>query len=293
MNGLFLRLGSRAIGEPGAVRAIQPLYGAAEMAQVESLEPAEATTPTRRLTQSPPTLPAAPGDPHDPAPILSSPEPPSPLPPVEGSQPPSSRLPSDADQAGEVRRENSSSTDTAPEATPTRRAHTPAGDLPKVTGAGVGDTGLALNGDPHLSPPSRESWQQADATPTAPQQPGLSSPLEEPLPSQQRKAPAPPRWRVSAEPHELEVTVETLLPPANATENHANSQGSGLREPFSRTPLREPRPESSPTEVHVTIGRIEVTAVQESPNPSPRPRAERRKEMTLEQYLAGRRREGR
>lgn len=47
------------------------------------------------------------------------------------------------------------------------------------------------------------------------------------------------------------------------------------------------------TEVHVSIGRIEVTAVREDPAQPARPAAERPKAITLDDYLASRRREGR
>lgn len=47
------------------------------------------------------------------------------------------------------------------------------------------------------------------------------------------------------------------------------------------------------TEVHVSIGRIEVTAVREDTTPPPPPAAERPKAITLDDYLASRRRNDR
>jgi hypothetical protein len=49
-----------------------------------------------------------------------------------------------------------------------------------------------------------------------------------------------------------------------------------------------PRTAPEATEVHVTIGRVEVTAVQEA-LPVRRPQPARIKQMSLEQYLAKRR----
>ncbi len=54
-----------------------------------------------------------------------------------------------------------------------------------------------------------------------------------------------------------------------------------------------PPRDNTPTEVHVTIGRIEVTAVQESPTQRVRPSVEPQPRMTLDAYLASRRRQGR
>jgi hypothetical protein len=84
----------------------------------------------------------------------------------------------------------------------------------------------------------------------------------------------------------LAHAVKPLLPPQRAM--HSPAWNAGIRPPDS---LRGPASASGAgeaTEVHVTIGRIEVAAVHEAPPtrrgtpPSPKP-------MTLEEYLARRR----
>ncbi|WP_434148597.1 hypothetical protein ACR2R6_15160 [Methylocaldum gracile subsp. desertum] len=80
--------------------------------------------------------------------------------------------------------------------------------------------------------------------------------------------------------------VEPLLPPQRAM--HSPAWNTGNRPPdSSRGAASASRAEES-TEVHVTIGRIEVTAVHEAP-PSKRRAPPSAKPMTLEEYLARRR----
>jgi len=86
--------------------------------------------------------------------------------------------------------------------------------------------------------------------------------------------------------HGLAHMVEPLLPPQRAM--HSPAWNTGNRPPdSSRGAASASRAEES-TEVHVTIGRIEVTAVHEAP-PSKRRAPPSAKPMTLEEYLARRR----
>ncbi len=69
---------------------------------------------------------------------------------------------------------------------------------------------------------------------------------------------------------------------------------SAVQHPDLAVPLpgRDRSHAETAKEVHVRIGRIEVTAVREDPTP-PSPPAERPRTMSLDDYLASRRREGR
>ncbi|MCT0198351.1 hypothetical protein KQ313_01435 [Synechococcus sp. CS-1325] len=87
----------------------------------------------------------------------------------------------------------------------------------------------------------------------------------------------------------LDQVVPLLPIPADAP--HA-LRASAMADPAAvRQPGSQGRVEET-TEVHVSIGRIEVTAVQEAPMPK-RPAQERPGPITLEHYLAGRRGGGR
>jgi hypothetical protein len=85
---------------------------------------------------------------------------------------------------------------------------------------------------------------------------------------------------------DLAYMVEPLFPPQRAT--HSPAWNAGNRPPDSSRGSASASGAGEATEVHVTIGRIEVTAVHEAPPPkrrtppSPKP-------MTLEEYLARRR----
>jgi hypothetical protein len=72
------------------------------------------------------------------------------------------------------------------------------------------------------------------------------------------------------------------IPPALLPSQPAAPSGAGA----PRQAPRAPRARDTAHEVHVHIGRIEVTAVQDAP--ATRPRAPRMEPMSLDDYLAGR-----
>jgi hypothetical protein len=80
--------------------------------------------------------------------------------------------------------------------------------------------------------------------------------------------------------------VEPLLPPQRAM--HSPAWNARNRSPDSSRGPASASGAGEATEVHVTIGRIEVTAVHEAP-PSKRRAPPSAKPMTLEEYLARRR----
>jgi hypothetical protein len=80
--------------------------------------------------------------------------------------------------------------------------------------------------------------------------------------------------------------VEPLLPPQRAM--HSPAWNARNRSPDSSRGPASASGAGEATEVHVTIGRIEVTAVHEAP-PSKRRTPPSAKPMTLEEYLARRR----
>lgn len=79
-----------------------------------------------------------------------------------------------------------------------------------------------------------------------------------------------------------------LLPPRPSTAGHAASQAQAVQGPAAFTARAVPQAGASgETEVHIHIGRIEVTALQEAPRPKARAR-ERAPAMSLDAYLATR-----
>lgn len=83
----------------------------------------------------------------------------------------------------------------------------------------------------------------------------------------------------------LSQAAEPLLPPQRV----APMRAADIRPPESLIrPVSENHGEET-TEVHVTIGRIEITAVHPPPAPK-RPSAAEKKPMSLDEYLAGRHR---
>ena len=76
--------------------------------------------------------------------------------------------------------------------------------------------------------------------------------------------------------------VQPLLPPQQGPNGTALFKGASRAQSAAwRTPVEET------TEVHVSIGRIEVTAVHEAPQPKRAP-ARSQRALSLEEYLARR-----
>ncbi len=92
------------------------------------------------------------------------------------------------------------------------------------------------------------------------------------------------------------VPTDLVLPdPLLAPTPHGAPHGAPHDEPVTSaepTGLRLAKTEPEPTEVHVHIGRIEVTAVAET-TPAPKRSRPRREPMSLDEYLAQRQRERR
>ena len=91
----------------------------------------------------------------------------------------------------------------------------------------------------------------------------------------------------NADPHWQRNDPAPLLPPVRA-----DASPSGMGTPQQLSALRamgaaQQNPSSQDTEVHIHIGRIDVTAVHEKPQPKPRTR-ERTQPVSLDAYLAAR-----
>jgi hypothetical protein len=79
-----------------------------------------------------------------------------------------------------------------------------------------------------------------------------------------------------------------LLPPRPSTAGHAAPLAQTVRGPAAFALRPAPQAAASQeTEVHIHIGRIDVTALQEAPRPKARPR-ERTQPVSLDAYLAAR-----
>jgi hypothetical protein len=79
-----------------------------------------------------------------------------------------------------------------------------------------------------------------------------------------------------------------LLPPQPSTAGHAAPLAQTVRGPAAFALRPAPQAAASQeTEVHIHIGRIDVTALQEAPRPKARPR-ERTQPVSLDAYLAAR-----
>jgi len=103
--------------------------------------------------------------------------------------------------------------------------------------------------------------------------------LEPPQPTLHQSGPTAP----TTSPDMASPFPEPLLAPTGATAAHFDATAPALSERAAT------QAEAEPTEVHVHIGRIEITAVRES-NPSRPARRPRREPMSLDDYLAQRQR---
>lgn len=173
------------------------------------------------------------------------------------------------------------------------------------TGSGPGSTpGAASRGSPPArvrgdrqgsgalvgDRPPRDGGLGSDACETVSQREPAQPETPEPLPI--AREPQPPTQRQSLQGHTSAQTEHVEV--KARTQNPLGSplrEGSALRPLLPAAPLRgRPLPQPEPTTVQITIGRIEVRAVN-PPTPTPKPKAVP-KVMTLEEYLR-RRGEGR
>ena len=161
-------------------------------------------------------------------------------------------------------------------------AHTP-----RASGASVTPT----DRDRAPSPPSTLLPLDEDETAQATPHPGRSIHGASALPGSPKAAPTPPDGQDHLPAVSPLAPAETrqpaaLLPPVPAPT-------PSLADPWTTAVPRSTRTadratDTEPTEVHVTIGRIEVTAVRE-PAAAPKPAARRNAPMSLDEYLAQRR----
>lgn len=134
---------------------------------------------------------------------------------------------------------------------------------------------------------TRQHHQQPFATdaPLPAQPPGKRTVLPQPTPS----APATSR-PVAVHPHTVPAFAqnepEPLLPPMSA-HSVAASAGLAPRAHLGAWASTAQSAARDDTEVHIHIGRIDVTAVHEAPKPRPRAR-ERTQPVSLDAYLAAR-----
>lgn len=161
-------------------------------------------------------------------------------------------------------------------------AHTP-----RASGAAVTPT----DRDRAPSPPSTLLPLDEDGTAQATPHPGRSIHGAAALPGSPEAAPTPP----DRQDH---LPAVSPLAPAEARQPAAllppvPAPMPSLADPWTTAVPRRARTadratDTEPTEVHVTIGRIEVTAVRE-PAAAPKPAARRNAPMSLDEYLAQRR----
>lgn len=147
-----------------------------------------------------------------------------------------------------------------------------------------------------LATPSDLGQRAGRAEAPASTEPAALPPLLAPLASLWR--PAEDRLRATAVPAEVPDTLLPSLPPTllpGTGRPAPERQGSPVWRAPSALPPRtaaDPAPAQAPqggeTEVHIHIGRIEVTALQEAPRPKAKPR-DRAQPMSLDAYLEQRR----
>ncbi|CAN7712138.1 hypothetical protein LJR290_005960 [Variovorax sp. LjRoot290] len=115
--------------------------------------------------------------------------------------------------------------------------------------------------------------------PGAPAVPAAAMPIMASLLTPARPQSTPPPRREEPAP---------LLPPQPSTAGHAAPLAPTVRGPaeFALRPAPQAAA-SQETEVHIHIGRIDVTALHEAPRPKARPR-ERTQPVSLDAYLAAR-----
>jgi len=113
-------------------------------------------------------------------------------------------------------------------------------------------------------------------------------------PSQHAQTPGAVATGSHPEPSQAPTATSPWPRPLVPTYQPPSAQTAGLRQqPASgaSTPQRGHAPEAAPDEIHVHIGRIEVTAVSEAPKPKARA-ARGQAPMSLDDYLAKRQRGG-
>jgi hypothetical protein len=272
MSGLLLRLGARAIGQVGTVRAAarMPFAAPPELAPAWSEAIASVTAPAVTVTGAPATpTRAAPPDASIPLSAVGDPT----RRPEPASPPPYSAIVE------------------LPPVTVAAPGQTPEPDVvvavPGIEAVAAGGTQVRPAGprvDATLAP---RSGQRAA---TAPAAPALGSPDSPPSesPVGRTGATGSPESRLPVR-SSMRV-IEPLLPTRplarpRAWSSHA-TEPAPARDRTAGGPAGDRAEET--TEVHVSIGRIEVTAVHETAAPR-RPAPPRPKVMTLDAYLAGRR----
>ena len=254
MTGLFRRIAQQIVGPPPAkVHAVARLPYA----------------PPPALTLDDEALPAAP----DPRPEGSV----SRLVPAERTAPPAAPAVGEGDLS-------------RPKAEPLARAETLAESAPTATD----DRSLA----PLILPtPILAESEATEPWPLEP--PAPANALLEPDPTPSPSAMAPPPALPTSTPAKEGETVTVRLPPLVMAPASASMQTrrdvsseperTGQAAPAARTQAsRRTVAATDAAEVHVHIGRVEVTAIQEAAPPKRETRRQGRQPMSLEDYLAKR-----
>lgn len=258
MNGFLQRLAARALGQPAAIHA-----ATASPMSMPAAEPMPAGA------EALPTMPHS--DDAAPATRQTRPASPTASPPVAAvaaQQPLAAPLP--VPQARNEAREHQSDIHPPAQTPPREQAlHEPA---PRAPDADLGSR--ANRPPPVLMPPAASGEAASILSATPPQPTGESAPAAtQPVPSN-------PLMKGERLP-------EPLLPPTSpeAPRPRAGQISAALP---ARPQFPGPAVEET-TEVHVSIGRIEITAVHEAPPSRPAPRAGKgNKPMSLDEYLARR-----
>ena len=267
MKGFLQRLGSRAIGEKPEIRPVPGLYRGEATRPVPLDVPQDLpAAPHRRQV-----MPSRPPDTDEPRPAHSVHESSAAKEAITFDDTPSNRLDRSQRAAPEAVHGRIEARDSS---RPTPRTRSPLSrfreSCPQISTA---DGVIALGAGMTEPPPA------AGGIPEPPRPGQLDSP------TRPHRMPRPP------------IGPEDPLPRIDATEPLLSplawEEQAGRLPGWTSGAGGAPARGNTPTEVHVTIGRIEVTALQEAPKPPVRPSAERPARMTLDDYLASRRRQGR
>lgn len=274
MSGLFRRLARQASGQAARLHAPARLPFYAAPAATEALDPAEAPSPT----EAPPPAAVLPTRPR-PTPMPATLE--SPDDGAGGGPPPSwSRDDADASPAFTLRCD-----DDPQEAPPQPANAAPAHRSTRRPGASAS----LQKGPAPIAPRRPAETPPRTAAPLAPA-PGLAPRTADRVANRPVDRTAATGALDTAAPFEAPPTLLPSPSPPRPGATRSAADAASPRSPAAdRTAAQARATAEGPNEVHVHIGRIDVTAVQQ---PAPTPRAEKRgpTPMSLDEYLARRQR---
>lgn len=278
MSGLLRRLARQATGQalPRAHAPARLPYQAAPDLLTEEV-PRTATTPARQAPGVPdpassPVVAAAesvtaPTTAGTTAPLAASIDTPLPAPLIEEVPPVDKNDMSDPTPADAVTPTTARTTPISPDAAPIAAQATP----PGPEAASITPTTTAGEGETPDSPGTRLAQVKVASRVAATSPPAASTTDPATAASTPGTPPEPERQAPSSPPEALLPPLAERQPPPRSTAMPAPSLAA-----------------EGPAEVHVHIGRIEVTAVQE-PAPTKRPSKRGPSPMSLDEYLARRR----